>query len=174
MPIPSSRSKLLPLRGLKVNLDAGLAEILEGEMCYATDEDVYYQKEGGVLVKIGGGLRPGDNVSELVNDAGYITLAEVPDDAPVDSVNGQVGVVVLDADDIDDTSTAHKFASAAELELIGTAIQPGDNVSDLVNDAGYITLADIPSSEGTLDGGDFDTGLASSSSAATLDGGIFG
>ena len=54
MPIPSSRYKLLPLRGLKVNLDAGLADIMEGEMCYATDEDRYYQKENGILVATGG------------------------------------------------------------------------------------------------------------------------
>jgi hypothetical protein len=38
----------------------------------------------------------------------------------VDSVNGQTGVVVLDADDIDDTSTTNKFATAAELTAIAT------------------------------------------------------
>jgi hypothetical protein len=42
-------------------------------------------------------------------------------------------------------------ASALELQLgvslqtqIQNALQPGDNVSELINDAGYITLADIP------------------------------
>ena len=44
-------------------------------------------------------LQSGDNVSELVNDANYITLADVPD-APVASVNGKTGVVVLDASDV--------------------------------------------------------------------------
>ena len=91
-----------------------------------------------------GALESGDNVSELVNDAGYITLADVPDDAPVDSVNGQTGVVVLDADDIDDTSTVHKFATAAQLSLADTSVQPGDSISELTNDAGYITLAEVP------------------------------
>lgn len=57
----------------------------------------------------------------------------------VTSVNSQTGVVVLDADDIDDTSTTNKFATAAELALIAAAVQPGDNISDLTNDAGYIT-----------------------------------
>ena len=33
----------------------------------------------------------------------------------VDSVNGATGVVVLDADDIDDTSTTHKFTTAADI-----------------------------------------------------------
>ena len=33
----------------------------------------------------------------------------------VDSVNSQTGVVVLDADDIDDSATTHRFATAAQL-----------------------------------------------------------
>lgn len=103
MPTPTSRSKILPARGLKANLDAGLVagDLLEGELCYAKDEDALYQVEGGVLVKVGGGLQSGDNVSELVNDAGYITAAEVPADA-VTSVNGQTGVVSLGIQDMDD------------------------------------------------------------------------
>ena len=40
--------------------------------------------------------------------------------ADVQSVNGQTGAVVLDADDIDDTSTTHKFVSAAEITSIST------------------------------------------------------
>ena len=44
-------------------------------------------------------LQSGDNVSELVNDANYITLADLPD-SPVISVNGQTGEVVLTADDV--------------------------------------------------------------------------
>jgi hypothetical protein len=35
--------------------------------------------------------------------------------APVDSVNGATGVVVLDADDIDDSATAHRFATSTQL-----------------------------------------------------------
>jgi len=37
----------------------------------------------------------------------------------VASVNGNTGTVVLDPDDLDDTSTTHKFATAAELAKIG-------------------------------------------------------
>lgn len=36
----------------------------------------------------------------------------------VASVNGQTGVVVLDADDIDDAATSHKFASQAQLNKV--------------------------------------------------------
>jgi hypothetical protein len=48
----------------------------------------------------------------------------------VDSVNGQTGVVVLDADDIDDTSTTHKFTTAADIsKLAGIAAGAEVNVN---------------------------------------------
>lgn len=37
----------------------------------------------------------------------------------VDSVNGQTGVVVLDADDIDDSATTNKFVTASEITKLG-------------------------------------------------------
>lgn len=56
----------------------------------------------------------------------------------VDSVNSQTGVVVLDADDIDDTSTTNKFATSAQLTNADNAVQPTDSVSALsdVNTSG--------------------------------------
>lgn len=84
---------------------------------------------------LGTALQSGDNISALTNDSGYITSA------PVDSVNTQTGAVVLDADDIDDTTTLHKFATAAQLANADNALQSGDNVSSLTNDAGYLTSA---------------------------------
>lgn len=110
----------------------------------------------------------------------------------VDSVNGEVGIIILDADDLDDTSTAHKFVTSGDLtnlsnlsgvntgdvtitdsgeidftlagqnitasiiagsidetklnvsintslDLADSALQSGDNVSELVNDSGYLT-----------------------------------
>ena len=49
MPTPQNRSKLLPARGTKENLQASLPDLLEGEFCYATDENAYYQVSGGFL-----------------------------------------------------------------------------------------------------------------------------
>jgi len=60
-------------------------------------------------------LQSGDNVSELVNDAGYLTSAPA---APVDSVNGETGVVVLDADDISDAATTNKYTNAADISKL--------------------------------------------------------
>lgn len=46
----------------------------------------------------------------------------------VDSVNGQTGIVVLDADDIDDASTAHKFTTQGDIDKLAN-IQAGAEVN---------------------------------------------
>lgn len=46
----------------------------------------------------------------------------------VDSVNGATGVVVLDADDIDDAATTHKFVTAADLTKLSNL--SGTNTGD--------------------------------------------
>lgn len=84
-------------------------------------------------------LQSGDDISALTNNAGFITAAE----SPVLSVNSKTSAVVLDADDIDDSSTTHKFASAAQLANADSALQSGDNISELVNDAGYLVAGSI-------------------------------
>ncbi len=53
--------------------------------------------------------------SEKTKLSGIATGAE-PN--AVDSVNGEIGTVVLNADDIDDGSTNHKFATAAQLSKL--------------------------------------------------------
>ena len=52
--------------------------------------------------------------------------------APVDSVNSQTGVVVLDADDISDAATTNKFTTAANLTKLGT-IEENADVTDTAN-----------------------------------------
>lgn len=51
---------------------------------------------------------------------------------PVDSVNGQTGVVVLDADDIDDTSTTNKFTTASDISKLA-GIEANADVTDATN-----------------------------------------
>ena len=48
--------------------------------------------------------------------------------APVQSVAGQTGAVVLDADDIDDASTTHKFVTASDITNLGNL--SGTNTGD--------------------------------------------
>lgn len=50
----------------------------------------------------------------------------------VDSVNSQTGVVVLDADDIDDTSTTNKFTTASDISKLA-GIEAGADVTDATN-----------------------------------------
>ena len=157
MPTPTSRSKILPARGSKANLDAALTagDLLEGELCYAKDEDALYQVEAGVLVKAGGGLQPGDNVSELVNDAGYITDAGVTqiiagDNVTVDPVGG-TGAVTINAepggaqllDDLQDVSTSG-VQNGQFLQYNSTAgewqpvtISPGSGIEEAPEDGNY-------------------------------------
>ena len=107
-----------------------------------TDPALFIKDSSDAIVKVSldllsTGLQPGDNVSELNNDAGYITAGEVPT-APVDSVNSKTGVVVLTASDVGAATTAQGAKA-------DSALQSGDNISELNNNAGYITAGDVPS-----------------------------
>lgn len=132
---------------------------------------------------INGALQSGDNISELVNDANYITLGDIPAFDPsnydltdftnldadpfarisdlstgatnlsytpsptngtVNSDNGTDAVIPL-AD-----ATNAGLITAAEKTSISTAIQPGDNVSELVNDSAYITASSLPANTSDL------------------------
>ena len=78
-------------------------------------------------------------VGDWVYNNGSVWLkADNNDD--VLSVNGQVGVVVLDTDDISEGAT-NKYVSAAQKTLIDNSIQPGDNVSELTNDSAFVDAA---------------------------------
>lgn len=69
MAAPNPRSKLLPARGNKADLEFLVEDILEGEMCYAYDEDRYYQKEGGLLVAVGASKEQGIKADTALQDA---------------------------------------------------------------------------------------------------------
>lgn len=68
----------------------------------------------------------------------------------VDSVNGQTGTVVLDPDDLDDTSTTNKFTTAAEISKLA-GIEASADVTDTANvtaagalmDSEVTNLADV-------------------------------
>ena len=65
MPTPDYRVPVRVARGTKAALDAGLTDLQEGELCYATDENGLYVIEGGVLTP----TVPADLTGiEIVND----------------------------------------------------------------------------------------------------------
>lgn len=57
-----------------------------------------------------------------------VTIANLIATAPVQSVNSATGAVVLDADDVDDTSTTHKFVTASDITKLGNL--SGTNTGD--------------------------------------------
>lgn len=72
----------------------------------------------------------GVTVTEPVT--GEVTVTVAGGSAPVDSVNGATGVVVLDPDDLDDTSTTNKFTTAAEISKLA-GIEAAADVTDTTN-----------------------------------------
>lgn len=64
-----------------------------------------------------------DFVTKAYGDANYLTAG-----GAVDSVNAQVGVVVLDADDISDTVTVKKFVTASDITKLANT--SGTNTGD--------------------------------------------
>lgn len=63
-----------------------------------------------------------------------LNVADGAEANAVDSVNGATGVVVLDADDIDDAATTNKFATAAELSKLG-AVEAGATANPTAPDS---------------------------------------
>ena len=64
MPVPSYRVPVRVARGTLAALTAGLSDLQEGELCYATDNNILYAIEGGVLTPTSSDL----TTIEIVND----------------------------------------------------------------------------------------------------------
>jgi len=110
MAVPSPRNSIRIARGSYNDLLTELASLGEGEICYAKDQDRLYVVENGILTAASAtaaqgvladtSTQPGDNVSDLTNDAGYITLADVTTTADnfvyVNSTEGNDGTGTID------------------------------------------------------------------------------
>lgn len=69
-----------------------------------------------------------DTTGSLQGTTKKVTVANLVAAAPVQSVNTATGAVVLDADDIDDTSTAHKFVTSSDITNLSNL--SGTNTGD--------------------------------------------
>jgi len=86
-------------------------DLSEGTNLYFTNERVD-DRVDSLLVG-------GTNITLTYDDvSGTLTIDAAGGTAPVDSVNGQTGVVVLDPDDLDDTSTTNKFTTAGDISKL--------------------------------------------------------
>ena len=129
MPVPSPRNSTRIARGNYADLAASATEIGEGELCFAIDQDRFYSKSGASLVAVGGG-------TELYS------IAQIGDVDPSGVVDGQVLVY---------SSSEGKWIPADQAGGGGDVESVNGKtgavvlvVSDLANDAGYITAAEAP------------------------------
>lgn len=108
--------------------------------------------DGDVRQYAGGSFRlydPGDPAGTASTDAVTVTLAGSVGvtltvaagggGGAVDSVNGQTGTVVLDADDIDDAATTNKFATQAQLDIIDS-ISDAESVQTIASSGASLAL----------------------------------
>lgn len=112
--------------GNAVTIDPDASETIDGASTFALTE-------------------ANQSISFTSDGTNIIILSEKQDDdtggGAVDSVNGQTGVVVLDADDIDDTSTTNKFTTAADIsKLAGIEAGAEVNTIDTIADTSEIDL----------------------------------
>lgn len=65
MPTPSSRTPVRIARGTYSNLNSSVSDLQEGEICYATDQDKLYVKEGSSLVSTQADLSAKANTADI-------------------------------------------------------------------------------------------------------------
>lgn len=88
MAITVPRYRILPLRGTYDALIAEFDEINDNEICYAIDQDQYYQREGNQLVQVGAtkaqgllaetAVQPVD-LAAVATSGSYTDLSDRPD-----------------------------------------------------------------------------------------------
>lgn len=163
------------ITGLEDSLESKVDKTDEGSKVYGTDENgdqtTYDLDSFGKVddVQVGGVSVVTDKIAELGTMAGesasdYYTSAQVDvalsgkqdtisdlstirenashGESAYNTISGYGDIVTHDADE---------FATSAQGALADTALQPNDNISELNNDAGYITSSAIPTNYVTTD-----------------------
>ena len=125
--------------------------VKDGENKSASVDTIRAGGPGGTVASVNGKtgsvqITAGSNVT--VDNSGANIVVSATGSGAVDSVNGETGVVVLDADDISDTSTANKFVSAADKTKLSnlSGVNTGDqDISGIATNANDI--ADLQTSK---------------------------
>ena len=143
MAVPSNRVPVRVARGLKSALTANLADLLEGELLYAKDEDKLYMVEGGALVAMGADL-----AASSIGDLSDVTLTSAAT-GEVLRYNGSAWVdAQLDYSDLSGLPTlgtaaataSTDYATAAQGATADSAVQPTDSI-DVLADVDTTTAA---------------------------------
>ena len=125
MPTPTNRTPVRVARGTYSNLNSSVADIQEGEVCYATDQNKLYVKEGSALVS---------------TQAAAVDLSGYAQDSDIGS-----SIQAFDADTAK-TDTAQTFTAAQRgdiTELSGTSFTLDLNASNnfKLSPSGTFTVA---------------------------------
>jgi len=114
MPTPSNRTPVRVARGTYSNLNSSVSDIQEGEICYATDQDKLYVKEGSNLVD----ATPATDITGKADIASPTFTGTVT--IPAGASIADIGTTIQAYDaDTAKTDTAQTF-TAAQRGTIGT------------------------------------------------------
>lgn len=122
MPTPTNRTPLRVARGTYSNLNSSVSDIQEGEICYATDQDKLYVKEGGSLVSTQATV----DISSKANIASptFTGTVTIPAGASIADIGSTIQA--FDADTAK-TDTAQTFTAAQRGTI--TTLTPGTTVT---------------------------------------------
>jgi hypothetical protein len=96
MPTPANRAKIQLVRGSYANISASIADLLDGELCYAKDQNRLYMVEGSTLTEI---------------------------EADPEDIEGLIASIIIGGTGI--TSTHNDGSDTVTLDLDNTAVTAG-------------------------------------------------
>lgn len=182
MAITIPRYRILPLRGTYAALLAEIDEINDNEICYAIDQDQYYQKEGTVLVRVGATKVQGAKADTAVQpvDLGpvafssdYSDLSGTPNVVEVgDNISllaNNVGYVTSLAAGQTYVKYTDSLGVLADVDL--TTIAPATGNALLYDGVNWVPGEAADGADTTIDGGNLETGTAFGGNT-TIDGGL--
>jgi hypothetical protein len=159
MPTPATRTPIRIARGTYSNLNASIADILEGEIVYATDEDKFYVKEGGSLVAtyltsadIGVSVQGYDADTAKTDVAQTFTAVQTLTDPAI------IGTITEDIYTITDGAAFEVDPGNGSVQLItlganrtpkATNFAAGESITLMVDDGSAYTLTWTDSTWGT-------------------------
>lgn len=150
MPTPATRTPIRIARGTYANLNASVADIQDGEICWATDQDKIYVKDGGSLVAtmlttadIGTTVQAYDADTAKLDVAQTFTAVQTLTDPAI------IGTILEDVYTISDAADFEVDPGNGSIQLItlganrtpkATNFAAGESITLMVNDGTAYTL----------------------------------